>query len=239
MVTRSLIITATSTVAVAVATAAALAATGGTFSSAAPDKAPQAAPAARHAEAPAAPPHDGAAAPKNDTSKGSTGESAAGDRGGDTSRGNEEGGGGGDRGRDGGDRGEGGGGEGGGGDRGEGGYDRDRGGDEGGGHGRGRGRDHDEVGRIHFNERTYPAYPGGCVTAASGLGATSFNIFNDSRMTVEVFSGATCDNGGPVAVVGPHGDTAGVFPQRVQGGVSVFNGVGASFRVLGHDDWDY
>ncbi|MFF4093407.1 hypothetical protein ACFYYY_06000 [Streptomyces sp. NPDC001834] len=126
----------------------------------------------------------------------------------------------------------------------------EEGGDEGqdhesdGGDGGGYDRGH-KVGRIHFNERTYPAYPDGCVTAASGLGSTSFNIFNESRMTVEVFSGATCDNGGPIAVVGPYGDTSGVIPQHVQGGVSVFNGVGASFRVVRHghgggwDDWDY
>ncbi|MFE7430716.1 hypothetical protein ACFU7B_36145, partial [Streptomyces sp. NPDC057545] len=114
----------------------------------------------------------------------------------------------------------------------------------------GHGGGHHRVGRIHFNERTYPAYPDGCITAASGLGSTSFNIFNESRMTVEVFSGATCDNGGPIATVGPYGDTSGVIPQHVQGGVSVFNGVGASFRVVRHghgggwgddggDDGDY
>ncbi|WP_405682745.1 hypothetical protein [Streptomyces sp. NBC_00057] len=110
--------------------------------------------------------------------------------------------------------------------------DEGRGNDEGRGHGGGRGYDE---GRIHFNERTYSAYPGGCITAASGLGATSFNIFNDSRRTVEVFSGATCDNGGPVAVVGPYGATSGVFPQRVGGGVFVNDGAGASFRVIGYD----
>ncbi|MGW6080935.1 hypothetical protein ACWF09_33600, partial [Streptomyces sp. NPDC055186] len=59
-------------------------------------------------------------------------------------------------------------------------------------------------GRIHINERSYSDNPGGCVTIVSGLGSRSLNIRNDSKRTVEVFRGATCDNGAPIATVGPH-----------------------------------
>ncbi|MFF9592431.1 hypothetical protein ACF1FX_24980 [Streptomyces sp. NPDC014646] len=251
MATRSTIITATTTVAVAAAAAAALAATGsGPTSADAPEKPEKPPVAARQAPAPVA--HDGATAPKG--GKDATGAGGAESGGDERGRGGEEGGGG--RGGEGGGSGEGRGDEGGegrGGDRGDdedGGGGRGGGDDEGRGHGGGHGGGHHRVGRIHFNERTYPAFPDGCITAASGLGSTSFNIFNESRMTVEVFSGATCDNGGPIATVGPYGDTSGVIPQHVQGGVSVFNGVGASFRVVRHghgggwgddggDDGDY
>ncbi|MEU9847532.1 hypothetical protein [Streptomyces sp. NPDC047985] len=242
MVTRSTIITATTTVAVAAAAAAALAATNSTFASADGTEKPETPAVARQAAAPAPAAHEVATPQKAD--KDDTGANGAesrgdergrGEEGGDEGQGRDDGG---DRGNDQGD------------DEDDGGYGRGGGHDEGqdhesdGGDGGGYDRGH-KVGRIHFNERTYPAYPDGCVTAASGLGSTSFNIFNESRMTVEVFSGATCDNGGPIAVVGPYGDTSGVIPQHVQGGVSVFNGVGASFRVVRHghgggwDDWDY
>ncbi|MEU9618881.1 MULTISPECIES: hypothetical protein [unclassified Streptomyces] len=95
------------------------------------------------------------------------------------------------------------------------------------------GRDHYE-GRIHINERTYSDEPGGCMTVVSGLGSTSLNIRNDSRRTVEVFRGATCDNGAPIATVGPHSSSDGVFPGHVRGGVWVKNGVVGSFRVIHH-----
>ncbi|MFB6716293.1 MULTISPECIES: hypothetical protein [unclassified Streptomyces] len=206
-----------------VAAAAALIATGSTLTSAATSEPTQVAPAAPAppivqqaaipAPAPAAVP-DGAA----DTGKGNGGRGDEG-RGDDEGRGGE--GGRGDEGGRGGD------------DRG---YGEGRGG---GGRGYGEGRDRRErEGRIQFNERTYSATPGGCITAASGLGSTSFNVYNDSWRTVEVFSGATCDNGAPVATVGPHGATNGVFPRRVEGGIFVPDGVGASFRVIGHDDYD-
>ncbi|MFF2327790.1 MULTISPECIES: hypothetical protein [unclassified Streptomyces] len=214
MATRSIIIAA------AIAASGALIAAGSSFTSAAPSDAPPATPVARQAAVPAPAPNNGSDSGKGNGDRGNSegrdnGSNENGNRGNDD-RGY------GDRGGEGGDRGEGRGDEGG--DRGEG---RDRG-----------GRDYDE-GRIHFNDRTYSAFPSGCVTAASGLGSTSFNIFNDSRRTVEVFSGATCDNGGPVAVVGPYGATDGVFPQRVGGGVFVNDGVGASFRVIedGFGDW--
>ncbi|MFF2407564.1 hypothetical protein [Streptomyces sp. NPDC058092] len=92
-------------------------------------------------------------------------------------------------------------------------------------------REHFE-GRIHINERTYSAEPGGCMVVVSGLGAKSLNIRNDSRRSVEVFRGATCDNGAPIATVGPWSSSDGVFPGRVKGGLKVKNGVVGSFRVI-------
>ncbi|MEU6774046.1 hypothetical protein [Streptomyces sp. NPDC046759] len=108
------------------------------------------------------------------------------------------------------------------------------------GGGRGRGED----GRIYFNERVYSASVDGCVTAASGLGASSFSVFNDSRRTIEVFRGFTCDNGAPVATVGPHGETYGVVTRTDHGGdfgdAGVLfgdDGVVGSFRVVcDHDE---
>ncbi|MEV7863339.1 hypothetical protein AB0O86_32225, partial [Streptomyces hirsutus] len=87
-------------------------------------------------------------------------------------------------------------------------------------------------GRIHINERSYSDAPGGCITVVSGLGSRSLNIRNDSRRTVEVFRGATCDNGAPIATVGPHSSSDGVRPRHVEGGVFVKNGVVGSFRVV-------
>lgn len=92
--------------------------------------------------------------------------------------------------------------------------------------------------RIYFNEREYSAYPGGCVPAASGLGSSSFSIYNDSRYAVEVFRGFACDGGSPVATVGPHGSTYGVVTPNVRGGGFIDNGVAGSFRVIGHyEEW--
>ncbi|MER5851693.1 hypothetical protein ABT126_32915 [Streptomyces sp. NPDC002012] len=107
-----------------------------------------------------------------------------------------------------------------------GGYENKGGGRENKGH-----REHFE-GRIHINERTYTAEGGGCITVVSGLGSKTLNIRNDSRRTVEVFRGATCDNGAPLATVGPWSSSDGVFPGRVRGGVKVHNGVVGSFRVI-------
>ncbi|GAA2246255.1 MULTISPECIES: hypothetical protein [Kitasatospora] len=118
--------------------------------------------------------------------------------------------------------------------------DRDEGRDhegrdhEGGGHGRG----HEEEGRIFFNDRAYSASTDGCITAVSGLGSSSFSVFNDSRKTVEVFRGFTCDNGAPVATVGPHGETDGVVTRTVHGGLFGDDGVAGSFLVIGdYDEW--
>ncbi|WP_413754407.1 hypothetical protein NRF20_44630 [Streptomyces sp. R-74717] len=95
-------------------------------------------------------------------------------------------------------------------------------------------------GRIQINERTYADAPGGCITVVSGLGSNSLNIRNDSRRTIEVFRGVTCDNGAPIATVGPHSSSDGVFPGHVRGGVFVHDGVVGSFRVLSrHYDSGY
>lgn len=106
----------------------------------------------------------------------------------------------------------------------------------------GRGYGGREEGRIHFNERTFSANTEGCVPAASGLGSTSFSIYNDSDATVEVYRGFNCDNGSPVATVGPYGATHGVVTQTGhgsgQGGVFVQDGVVGSFRVIrDHGEW--
>jgi hypothetical protein len=96
------------------------------------------------------------------------------------------------------------------------------------------GNHHYYKGRIQFNERSYSAETDGCITVVSGLGARSFNVRNDSWKTVEVFRGATCDNGAPVATVGPWSSSTSVETFRVRGGVFVKNGVVGSFRVV-HD----
>ena len=118
-----------------------------------------------------------------------------------------------------------------------------RGGGGKGGEGRGGGRGHEDrgygedrgyhhEGRIHINERTYSDRPGGCVTVVSGLGSTSLNIRNESHRAIEVFRGVTCDNGAPIATVGPWSSSDGVHPGRVRGGVCVEDGVVGSFRVI-------
>ncbi|MFJ2868000.1 hypothetical protein [Kitasatospora sp. NPDC087314] len=100
------------------------------------------------------------------------------------------------------------------------------------------GRGHRGEGRIYFNERTYSASSEGCITAASGLGARSFSIYNDSRRTVEVFRGFSCDNGGPVATVGPHSSTNGVAARSGHGVAFGHDGVVGSFRVIReYDEW--
>ncbi|GAB7064899.1 hypothetical protein ACFQ1B_04180 [Streptomyces mexicanus] len=117
----------------------------------------------------------------------------------------------------------------------------DHGGGGGGDHGgNNHGRKHREEGWIHVNERSYSAHPTGCVTVISGLGSNSFNIRNDSRKTVEVFRGATCDNGAPIATVGPWSTSNGVRPGKSHS-VKVKDGVLASFRIVhdrDHDDRD-
>ncbi|WP_406309003.1 hypothetical protein [Streptomyces sp. NBC_00623] len=139
-----------------------------------------------------------------------------------------------------GDGGYGGGGDGGYGGEGDGGYggggDGGYGGEGDGGYGGGYGGK--DEGRIQFNDRTYSAAADGCITAASGLGSSSFSISNDSRKVVEVYRGSTCDNGSPVATVGPYGSTHGVVTPTVQGGLSLNDGVVGSFRVIGdHGGW--
>ncbi|WP_208900318.1 hypothetical protein [Streptomyces incarnatus] len=122
------------------------------------------------------------------------------------------------------------------GDKGAGG-DRSEGRDGG---GRGHGRGHGDGGRIYFNDRAYSASAEGCITTGGGLGSGSFSVFNDSRKFIEVFRGFNCDNGGPVAVVGPHGETSGVVTRTGHEGLFGFgdDGVVGSFRVIcDRDEW--
>ncbi|MGW6216147.1 hypothetical protein [Streptomyces sp. NPDC055109] len=94
-----------------------------------------------------------------------------------------------------------------------------------------------EDGRIQINERSYSAQPGSCIAvvnvANAMLGATSFNIRNESRRTVEFFNGITCDTGAPVATVGPRSSSNAV-PGLATGPVAGLPGDGiivGSFRV--------
>ncbi|MDX3619101.1 hypothetical protein [Streptomyces europaeiscabiei] len=77
------------------------------------------------------------------------------------------------------------------------------------GRGESRGGNWDE-GRIYVNERSYSADPGSCIAVVNvrntffpEVGTNSFNIRNESDRTVEFYNGVTCDNGAPVATVGP------------------------------------
>ncbi|MFG2907138.1 hypothetical protein ACGF13_18990 [Kitasatospora sp. NPDC048286] len=102
--------------------------------------------------------------------------------------------------------------------------------------GRRGGREHHERrGIIHVNERSYSADDFGCITVVSGLGAKTLNIRNDSHRSVELFSGAVCDNGAPIATVGPHSSSDGVRPRHHGHGIEVEDGVVGSFRVVSHD----
>ncbi|GJF24718.1 hypothetical protein [Streptomyces sp. HO565] len=107
-----------------------------------------------------------------------------------------------------------------------------------GGKGNDRGDDYEDEGRIQINERSYSTHAGDCITVVSGLGAKTLNIRNDSRKTVEVFRGAVCDNGAPIATVGRHSSSYGVRPGCVEG-IDVDEGVVASFRVIKryHDEY--
>jgi len=51
----------------------------------------------------------------------------------------------------------------------------------------------------------------------------------------QVFRGATCDNGAPIATVGPHSTSNGVDPGCFKG-VKVKDGVVASFRIVHRHD---
>ncbi|WP_306192929.1 hypothetical protein [Streptomyces sp. MK5] len=77
------------------------------------------------------------------------------------------------------------------------------------------GRRHHKEGRIQINERSFSGRPDGCIVVVSGLGSTSFNIRNESRNTVEFFRGVTCDNGAPIATVGPHSEANAVCPGKL------------------------
>ncbi|KUN05424.1 hypothetical protein AQI95_15945 [Streptomyces yokosukanensis] len=110
-------------------------------------------------------------------------------------------------------------------------------GNEGGGNEGGGGGGHRREGRIEINERSYSSHPGDCITVVSGLGAKTLNIRNESNKTVEVFRGAVCDNGAPIATVGAHSDSFGVHPCPTDG-IDVEDGVVASFRVVRHHGGD-
>ncbi|MFD5059780.1 hypothetical protein [Streptomyces sp. NPDC058394] len=229
MTTRTVAVTA------AVVGAAVLATTGITYASAA-GSAPAAPSVQQAAPAPGPAAGDGNGNGNGNGNGGRGGDGGGfGGGGGGGGRGGDDGGfgggGGGGRGGDGGGfgGGGGGGGRGGGGGGYGGGGGGGRGGDDG---GYGGGYDGYDKGRIHINERSYSAHPDGCITVVSGLGSRSFNVRNDSRRTVELFRGATCDNGSPVATVGPWSTSNGVFTRQVRGGVWVKNGVVGSFRVV-------
>ncbi|MDX2762367.1 hypothetical protein [Streptomyces europaeiscabiei] len=101
----------------------------------------------------------------------------------------------------------------------------------------GRGGNWDE-GRIYVNERSYSADPGSCIVVINvnsplvpQVNTTSFNIRNESDRTVEFYSGLTCDNGAPVATVGPHSSSNSVAGQQQLEPLAVVG----SFRVInGH-----
>ncbi|MCX4537174.1 hypothetical protein OHA79_06785 [Streptomyces sp. NBC_00841] len=245
MTTRTVVVTA------AAVGAAALAATGINYATAADT--PAAAPVVQQqGAAPGVPSQDGGGAGEKGKSNGGGGFGGNGNGngngngggyggnggggGGGGYGGNGNGGGYGGNGGGGGGGGYGGGGGGGGyggGGGGGGGYGGGGGGGYGGGEKGNGGRDNDfDKGRIFFNERSYSAHSDGCITVVSGLGSRTLNVRNDSRRTVEVFRGATCDNGSPVATVGPWSTSNGVTPRFVHGGVWVKNGVVGSFRVI-------
>ena len=94
--------------------------------------------------------------------------------------------------------------------------------------------EHHHHGRIHINERSYPAAPGSCITVVNVIsntfGAVSFNIRNESDKTLEFFTGATCDNGPAVATVGPR-SSSNAIPGVPAGAIIV-----GSFRTIDHDN---
>lgn len=119
------------------------------------------------------------------------------------------------------------------------------------GRGAGRGEHRRDEGQIQVNERVYGAEPGSCIAVVNvrrgqgqgqgpgqgqgqgqgRAGASSFNIRNDSDRTVEFFNGITCDNGAPVATVGPHSSSSAVEGDR-EGQLLI-----GSFRVVGNGHW--
>ncbi|SOD75842.1 hypothetical protein SAMN06272781_3660 [Streptomyces sp. 1222.2] len=107
---------------------------------------------------------------------------------------------------------------------------------EGRGEGRSEGRgDNREEGRIYINERSYSADPGSCIAVVNvnslivpPLNSTSFNIRNESDRTVEFYNGVTCDNGAPVATVGPRSSSHSVAGQQQLQNLAIVG----SFRVI-------
>ncbi|WP_327344324.1 hypothetical protein [Streptomyces europaeiscabiei] len=105
------------------------------------------------------------------------------------------------------------------------------------GRGEGRGGNWDE-GRIYVNERSYSADPGSCIVVVNvnnpfipEIETNSFNIRNESERTVEFYNGITCDNGAPVATVGPRSSSNSVAGDQDLKHLAVVG----SFRVInGH-----
>ncbi|QFR02831.1 hypothetical protein F9278_26655 [Streptomyces phaeolivaceus] len=102
------------------------------------------------------------------------------------------------------------------------------------GEGRGDRGDNRDEGRIYINERSYSADPGSCIAVVNlnsvidQFDTTSFNIRNESERTVEFYNGLTCDNGAPVATVGPRSSSHAVAgDQELEDLVVV-----GSFRVI-------
>lgn len=63
------------------------------------------------------------------------------------------------------------------------------------------------------------------------INTTSFNIRNESERIVEFYNGITCDNGAPVATVGPHSSSNSVAGDQDLEELAVVG----SFRVInGH-----
>ncbi|MEV6835468.1 hypothetical protein AB0N17_13285 [Streptomyces sp. NPDC051133] len=96
-------------------------------------------------------------------------------------------------------------------------------------------REHHEEGRIQINERSYSSHPGECVAVVLRFPATGMNIFNDSHRDVDVFSGDVCDNGAPIAHVGPDDTSYNVIAQNPGDGNCVPTPMTpclASFRVV-------
>lgn len=88
-------------------------------------------------------------------------------------------------------------------------------------------------GRILVNERTFAAEHGVCTAVISSQSA-SFNVRNESDQTVEFFSGITCDNGAPIAIIGPRSSSSAI-PGTVVAGGGITAIVG-SFRVIDNND---
>ncbi|MEW2396316.1 hypothetical protein [Streptomyces sp. NPDC046862] len=88
-------------------------------------------------------------------------------------------------------------------------------------------------GRVLVNERTFAAEHGVCVAVVSSQSA-SFNVRNESDETVEFFNGITCDNGAPIATIGPRSSSSAIAGTLVAGtGITAIVG---SFRVIDNHD---
>ncbi|MPY54081.1 hypothetical protein [Streptomyces acidicola] len=87
-------------------------------------------------------------------------------------------------------------------------------------------------GRILVNERTFAAEHGVCTAVISSQSA-NFNVRNESDKTVEFFSGITCDNGAPIAIIGPRSSSSAIPGTVVTGGG--ITAIVGSFRVIDNE----